>query len=64
MESFPDILIAALGLTLIFEGVLPFVAPRIWRQAFRRITELRDGQLRFFGLVSLALGLLLILLVT
>jgi uncharacterized protein YjeT (DUF2065 family) len=33
------------------------VAPRAWREAFRRLTELSDGQLRFIGLVSLAIGI-------
>lgn len=52
----------ALGLMLVIEGVLPLAAPRIWREGFRRLTELSDAQLRRFGLVSMALGLMLILL--
>ena len=51
----------ALALMLVIEGVLPFLAPRIWRDTFRRITEMSDGQLRFIGLVSMACGLLLLL---
>ena len=47
----------ALALLLILEGLLPFVAPRIWREAFRRMTELTDGQLRFIGMVSVGIGL-------
>ena len=47
----------ALALMLILEGVLPFVAPRLWREGFRRLTELTDGQLRFIGMVSLGIGL-------
>lgn len=49
---------------LIFEGILPFMAPRAWRETFRRIVELSDGQLRFIGLASIALGMLLLFLVT
>jgi uncharacterized protein YjeT (DUF2065 family) len=49
----------AFGLMLVFEGVLPFLAPRIWRDAFRKLMELTDGQLRFMGLFSMAVGLLL-----
>jgi len=41
---------------LIIEGILPFLAPRFWRDTFRKITELSDGQLRFIGLISIALG--------
>ena len=47
----------ALALLLILEGVLPFVAPRIWREGFRRLTELTDGQLRFIGMISVGIGL-------
>ena len=44
--------LAALGLALILEGLLPFVAPRAWRQAFSQLMQMRDGQVRFFGLWS------------
>ena len=47
-----DSLWTALALLLILEGMLPFVAPRVWREGFRRLTELTDGQLRFVGVVS------------
>lgn len=51
----------AVGLMLVLEGAMPFMAPRVWRQTFRRIIELKDGQLRFVGLASMAGGLLLLL---
>jgi uncharacterized protein YjeT (DUF2065 family) len=50
----------AFALMLIIEGVLPFVAPNLWRDTFRRVTELSDGQIRFFGLTSMLIGLLLL----
>jgi uncharacterized protein YjeT (DUF2065 family) len=53
-----DSLWMALALVLILEGLLPFVAPRVWREGFRRLTELTDGQLRFVGVVSIGIGLL------
>ena len=49
---------------LVFEGILPFMAPRAWRETFRRIIEMSDGQLRFFGLASIAVGMVLLFLVT
>jgi uncharacterized protein YjeT (DUF2065 family) len=52
----PETFLAACALVLVLEGVLPLVAPRAWRNAFRRLTELSDGQLRFVGLISVALG--------
>lgn len=55
-------LIAAVGLMLVLEGALPFLAPSAWRQTFRRMTEFSDGQLRFVGLGSMAVGLVLLLL--
>ncbi len=53
-------LLAALGLMLVIEGVLPFVAPGVWRETFRRVTEMSDGQLRFIGLSSMLAGLLML----
>jgi uncharacterized protein YjeT (DUF2065 family) len=54
----PDELWAAFALVLIIEGILPFVAPGFWRSTFTRLTQLSDGQLRFIGLVSIAVGLI------
>ena len=55
-------ILMALGLMLIFEGLLPFVAPQAWRETFKRMIMLKDGQLRFMGLISIVGGLLLMLL--
>ena len=54
-------LAGCIGLMLVFEGVLPFVAPAVWREAFRRMLELRDGQLRFIGATSMLGGLFVLL---
>jgi uncharacterized protein YjeT (DUF2065 family) len=50
---------AALALMLVLEGLLPLLAPGMWRQTFQRLLAMRDGQLRFFGLCSIVLGLVL-----
>jgi uncharacterized protein YjeT (DUF2065 family) len=50
----------AFAMMLVLEGLLPLAAPASWREMFRRVSELRDGQIRFFGLASVALGLTLI----
>ncbi len=52
-----DSLLAAFALVLVVEGLLPLFAPGLWRESFRRLVELTDGQLRFIGVVSIALGL-------
>ena len=54
----PESLLAALALVLVIEGLLPFLAPRLWRESFRKLVELTDGQLRFIGAVSIAVGLI------
>ena len=56
------VLIMAIALMLVIEGVLPFVAPNLWRDTFRRITQMSDGQIRFVGLTSMLIGLLLLVL--
>ena len=48
----------AFGLMLLLEGVLPLLAPRLWRQTFQRMIAFNDGQLRFVGLVSMLGGLI------
>jgi uncharacterized protein YjeT (DUF2065 family) len=55
-----EMLLGALALMFIFEGLLPFVSPGSWREMFERATRLSDGQLRFLGLTSILLGLLLL----
>lgn len=47
----------ALGLMLLFEGIIPLLFPAQWRDTFRRILQFSDGQLRFFGLIALLAGL-------
>lgn len=56
-------LLTAIGLMLVIEGIVPFMAPPLWRQAFRRMTEMSDGQLRFVGISSMLAGLLMLYLI-
>jgi uncharacterized protein YjeT (DUF2065 family) len=51
-----DILVPAIALMLVIEGILPLTAPRLWREVFSQMTRMTDGQLRFIGLVSMAIG--------
>ncbi len=55
-----DLLLGALALMLVFEGLLPFLSPRSWRTMFERATRMSDGQIRFIGLASVLIGLLLL----
>ena len=57
----PATLLLAVALMLILEGLLPFLSPKLWRLGFRRMTELNDGQLRFLGLSSILVGVMLLM---
>ena len=52
--------LAALGLMLVLEGIMPFLFPAVWRQTLGKLAQLRDGQMRFVGLTLMLSGLLLI----
>ena len=54
-------LLMAFALMLVIEGLFPFLAPSAWRDTFRRLMQLSDGQIRFFGLTAMLAGLLLLL---
>ena len=49
----------ALALVLVIEGLFPFASPTGWKRTFAQLLRLSDGQIRFFGMLSIALGLLL-----
>ncbi|MBY0499683.1 MAG: DUF2065 domain-containing protein [Nitrosomonas sp.] len=54
----------AVALVLILEGMLPFLSPNTWREAFRKLIETNDNQLRFIGLTSMLIGLILLVVIT
>jgi len=45
---------------LVLEGLFPFISPGGWRNTFQKLLTLQDGQLRFFGLCSILIGLVLL----
>lgn len=49
-----------LAMMLVIEGLLPFMLPNLWRDTFRRLVSLTDGQLRFVGITSMLSGLLML----
>lgn len=55
--TFWDVIIAAAALMLVFEGIMPFVAPAKWKETMRQAIDLSDGQLRFIGLIAMVIGL-------
>ena len=50
----------ALALVLIIEGFLPFSTPAQWRKMFLQILQLKDEQIRFFGLCCVLFGVALL----
>ena len=56
--------LSAIALMLILEGMLPFLSPQTWREAFRKLIEINDQQIRFVGLTSMIIGLVLLLVVS
>ena len=55
-----DVLLAGFALMLVIEGILPFTSPKLWRETFRKLIEMTDGQIRFAGLVSMVVGLIVL----
>jgi uncharacterized protein len=50
----------ALAIVLVIEGLMPLLSPTGWRKAFEQVLKMNDGQIRFFGLCSVVLGILAI----
>ena len=50
----------ALGLVLLLEGLMPLLLPGGCRNAVQQMAALRDGQLRFVGLMLVLAGLLFV----
>ncbi|WP_027468822.1 DUF2065 domain-containing protein [Deefgea rivuli] len=58
-----DVVLMGLGLMLIFEGIMPFTLPAVWRATLLKIATMTDRQIRIFGFCSLMVGLLISLVV-
>jgi uncharacterized protein YjeT (DUF2065 family) len=52
--------LTALALVLLIEGFLPFLSPGGWKRMFAQLLQLQDGQIRFFGLLCMLLGVLIL----
>lgn len=58
-----DTFLMAIALMLVLEGIFPFTFPNAWRDTFRKLVELEDSQIRFIGLTSMVIGLIVLYLV-
>jgi uncharacterized protein YjeT (DUF2065 family) len=52
-----SLLVAAIGLMFVFEGILPFSAPHFWRRWMQQMLVQQDRSLRVVGLISMLVGL-------
>lgn len=49
-----------LAMMLVIEGLLPFLLPELWRETFRKLVTLTNGQLRFAGITAMLSGIILL----
>ena len=56
-------ILTAVALVLVIEGALPFLVPRLWREAMIRLAQRSDHRIRIVGLISMLLGAVLMMLV-
>jgi len=54
------VIVAALGLFLIFEGILPFLAPKVWRRMVAAVAQQNDKALHITGFICMLVGLFLL----
>jgi len=53
-------LVKALCLVLVIEGIMPFVAPRRWRNLAQLMAQIDDRTMRIMGFTSMVLGAVLL----
>jgi len=58
-----DYWLLGLAMMLVIEGMLPFAFPGLWRETFRKLVMLTDGQLRFVGITAMLAGIILLYLI-
>jgi uncharacterized protein len=55
-----DDLLAALALTFVIEGLLPFISPATTRESMSRIGDMSNNSIRIMGFVSMIAGIVLL----
>jgi len=57
------IILLAIGLLLIIEGIVPLISPKHCRKMMAAMTKISDKPLRIMGLVAVIIGILIFYLV-
>jgi len=60
MADFGQVMLMAIALMMVLEGIGPFALPSRWRQTIAEMSRLPDDVLRVGGLVIIVLGLVLL----
>ncbi|TBR44722.1 DUF2065 domain-containing protein [Marinomonas agarivorans] len=60
MQELLQSLLIGASLLMIFEGILPFISPKLWRQLMHKAIQSSDANLRILGIASMLLGLCLL----
>ena len=55
-----DDLLSAMALVLVFEGIMPFISPKGWRNTMLQASQLPDKTLRGIGFASMLIGVILL----
>ena len=55
-----DDFLRAFALMLVFEGMMPFIAPQRWRNLVLTVSTMNNRTLRNIGLASMLAGLILL----
>ncbi len=56
-------LLSALGLVLVIEGIIPFIAPNKWRETVIMLAQQKNRFLRRLGFILMLVGLIIVILV-
>ena len=56
-------LLSALGLVLVIEGIIPFIAPNKWRETVLLFAQQKNRFLRYLGFILMLIGLVIVILV-
>jgi uncharacterized protein len=54
------ILLAAVGLYLVLEGIIPFLSPRYWRRMVSNMARQSDRALHVTGFILMVFGVILL----
>lgn len=58
-----DMILTAVALVLVLEGILPFICPDCWRRTISKLILQSNYALRITGLICMVIGVILLFLI-